>query len=246
MPSDIHRDRTRCGRDVSTPRLASRYLPYPPGVITRLALVVTVALVAAGCGGEGRIHANPVTISPVTTGPITTSPATASPVTTSVVTTSPAITSPVTTSAVTTSPVSPGPVTTSPVLDVPPQLAGIDIGEVRLSGVELRVAIADTAARRSQGLMNVTDLGSLDGMVFVWEDDTVSNFWMKDTPMPLDIAWFDSSGLLVSTQTMQPCPAGETCVYYSAAGPYRVALEMPAGTMPPLTDNSTLEPVAGF
>ena len=52
------------------------------------------------------------------------------------------------------------------------------------------MAVADEAGERAQGLMGVTDLGSLRGMLFVFPEDTISGFWMKGTPLALDIAFF--------------------------------------------------------
>jgi len=94
------------------------------------------------------------------------------------------------------------------------------------------VWIADDEASQEQGLMGVTDpeLGGRSGMVFSFQTDTRVAFWMKDTLLPLSIAWFDASGLFVSSADMQPCPAGERrCPTYGATGPYQFALEVPIG-----------------
>jgi hypothetical protein len=90
------------------------------------------------------------------------------------------------------------------------------------------VAVADDATRRAQGLMGVEDLGALRGMLFVFPEDTTSGFWMKDTPLALDIAFFAADGSPVGLFSMAPCP-GEDCPTYRPAGPYRYALEVPAG-----------------
>ena len=61
---------------------------------------------------------------------------------------------------------------------------------------QLSVLVADTPARRQEGLMAVTDpgLGGNDAMVFVFPGDTNSAFWMKDTVLPLAIASGASAG----------------------------------------------------
>ena len=100
--------------------------------------------------------------------------------------------------------------------------------EVTVAGQAWQVAVADEAGERAQGLMGVTDLGSLRGMLFVFPEDTISGFWMKGTPLALDIAFFAADGSLVDLLSMVPCP-GEDCPIYQAAGPYRYALEVPAG-----------------
>ena len=122
---------------------------------------------------------------------------------------------------------------TSPVL--PPALPRLleewDTGYIELDGEELLVAIADTPQQRRQGLMNVDDLLDLDGMLFVLDSDSTGGFWMKDTLLPLDIAFFDGEGLFVDGFAMEPCTTG-TCPTYTPSGSYRFALEMEAGTMP--------------
>ena len=94
--------------------------------------------------------------------------------------------------------------------------------------------LADTPELRAQGLMGVTDpgLGGAAGMVFAFPGDTSAGFWMKDTPMPLSIAWYPVDGPLVSTADMEPCPAGTAnCPVYEPGGPYRYAVEVPQGTL---------------
>jgi uncharacterized membrane protein (UPF0127 family) len=105
-------------------------------------------------------------------------------------------------------------------------------GEVSIkisSGPELCALLAQTAAQRARGLMGRTDLAGHVGMLFVYEADNASPYHMKDTPMPLSIAWFDASGRFVSTKDMTPCLDRPTCPGYGARGPYRYALEVPQG-----------------
>ena len=63
---------------------------------------------------------------------------------------------------------------------------------------EWPVLVADTASLRSQGLMSVTDLGPWAGMVFVWEEPTDGGFWMKDTPLSLDIIFVGVDGRVLN------------------------------------------------
>ncbi len=99
----------------------------------------------------------------------------------------------------------------------------------------LRCALlAQTAAQQSRGLMNRTDIGGYDGMLFDFASETNGSFWMKDTPLPLSIAFFDGTGRFVSTTDMAPCIHMPTCPTYSATGPYRWALEVPQGALPRL------------
>ena len=94
--------------------------------------------------------------------------------------------------------------------------------------------LADTPEQHARGLMDRTDLGKYDGMLFRFDAETSGAFYMKDTLLPLSIAWFDTRGLFVSAADMEPCPDDVGCPTYSAAAPYRYALEVPKGGLPAL------------
>lgn len=117
---------------------------------------------------------------------------------------------------------------------VPEQLAGLEPIVVALDDQSLLIALADTPELRRSGLMFVEDLGDLDGMLFIFEEDTSGGFWMKNTLLPLDIAFFDVDGRFVDGFVMEPCKA-DPCPAYAPSGSYRYALEMEEGTMPEST-----------
>jgi hypothetical protein len=114
-----------------------------------------------------------------------------------------------------------------------------EVGTVVVNGTELMVAVADDSGERAHGLMGVDDLGSLAGMLFVYESDSEGGFWMKDTIIPLDIAFFAADGALVSLQTMEPCQT-DPCPLYYPGGSYRFVLETPAGDLDGLGSDATL------
>ena len=92
--------------------------------------------------------------------------------------------------------------------------------------------LADTPEQREQGLMRVTDatLGNHDGMLFRFQSIQTGAFWMKDTILPLSIAYFGPDGRVVSTTDMEPClNRGNDCPGYPAGGPFSYALEVPKG-----------------
>lgn len=91
---------------------------------------------------------------------------------------------------------------------------------------------------RQRGLMEVTDLRGYDGMAFLYDEDTQGGFYMRNTPMPLSIAWISADGTVVSSTDMAPCEDREGCPTYSPAGPYRVAIEVPQGGL----DDLGIEP----
>ncbi len=127
--------------------------------------------------------------------------------------------------------------------DEPVGLDGFGTSTIAIDGRELVVAVADTPDERSQGLMGVTDLGGLDGMLFVFQSDSDGGFWMKDTLMPLDIAFFDADGGLVNVLMMDPCTA-DPCPTYRPGGAYRYAVEAPAGDLEFVAPGARLE-IAG-
>jgi hypothetical protein len=93
------------------------------------------------------------------------------------------------------------------------------------------VLLAATDTQRQRGLMEVTDLQGFAGMLFVWDQDVESSFYMRNTPTPLSIAWVAADGRLVSTEDMTPCEDLDDCPLYPPAGPYRFALEVPQGEL---------------
>jgi uncharacterized protein len=93
--------------------------------------------------------------------------------------------------------------------------------------VEVSVEIVDDASERKQGLMERTELGENRGMLFVFEEEQKLSFWMKDTPIPLSIAFMDSEGRIVDIQDMKPLD--DKLPNYTSAEPARYALEVNRG-----------------
>lgn len=92
--------------------------------------------------------------------------------------------------------------------------------------------LADTNELRQRGLMFVEDpsLGGYDGMLFEFQEDSDGGFWMKNTILPLSIAYLKADGTVRKVLDMQPCPKdASTCPSYSSGGPYRYAIEVPTG-----------------
>ena len=66
--------------------------------------------------------------------------------------------------------------------------------------VYLDVEIADDPIERAKGLMGREDIKPGQGMLFVFDDEYPRSFWMKNTPLSLDILFFDAEGRWVSSQ----------------------------------------------
>lgn len=89
------------------------------------------------------------------------------------------------------------------------------------------VALAATRVARDQGLMGVTKMATDSGMLFVFADDRQRAFWMKDTPIPLSIAFLDANKKVVFLSDMVPNTT--TNVGGFNAPQMRYALEMNQG-----------------
>ena len=90
---------------------------------------------------------------------------------------------------------------------------------------ELTVELARASAERSRGLMFREELPEDRGMLFVFEGETNAGFWMKDTKIPLSIAFLTSDGLIQETQDMEPL----STALHRPAEAYSYALEVNQG-----------------
>ncbi|MEJ2542339.1 MAG: DUF192 domain-containing protein [Gemmatimonadota bacterium] len=85
--------------------------------------------------------------------------------------------------------------------------------------------VARTASEREEGLMYRESLEEGRGMLFVFSDSQIRSFWMRNTLIPLDIAYLDESLRIVDIQGMEP----ETDDAHPSARPAMFALEVPRG-----------------
>lgn len=93
--------------------------------------------------------------------------------------------------------------------------------------VPVEVEIADTDAERQTGLMGQNVLPENAGMLFVFEGEQTLSFWMRDTLIPLSIAYIDAEGRIVDIQDMQPLD--DVPPHYVSAEPAQYALEVNQG-----------------
>ncbi len=90
---------------------------------------------------------------------------------------------------------------------------------------ELTVELARTSAERSIGLSQRDKLAEDRGMLFVYAEDTETGFWMKDTFVPLSIAFIGEDGEILDIQDMEPL----STELHRPPGPYRYSLEVNQG-----------------
>jgi len=93
------------------------------------------------------------------------------------------------------------------------------------NGHRIVAEVADTPDARDRGLMFRTAMPADHGMLFVYPNDARHCMWMRNTYVPLSVAFLDEHGRVINTDEMVP----RTDTSHCAAGPARFVLEMPAG-----------------
>lgn len=91
-----------------------------------------------------------------------------------------------------------------------------------------QVEVADTPEERRMGLMGRENLDPVDGMAFLWDEAVQGSFWMKDTLIPLSIAFWDEQGRILEILDMEPC-VSDPCPTYGPATPFIGAVELGQG-----------------
>jgi len=94
-------------------------------------------------------------------------------------------------------------------------------------GVSLRIEYATTTAARERGLGGRTNIPNDYGMLFVFTNDDIYGFWMKDMLVPIDIFWLNSDGHVVSIMKDIAISTYPNVLYPSASARY--VLETAAG-----------------
>jgi len=89
----------------------------------------------------------------------------------------------------------------------------------------IRAEVAQTPSQQAAGMMFRTEMGANDGMLFVNEERGMRCFWMRNTLIPLTIAFIADDGTIVNLADMQPRSDESHC----SAAPVRFALEMRHG-----------------
>jgi uncharacterized membrane protein (UPF0127 family) len=96
---------------------------------------------------------------------------------------------------------------------------------IKVGSHPLKVEIAASDPQRTQGLMHRTALGKEDGMLFIFDEPAYHGMWMKNTLIPLSVAFVDGDGRILNILDMEP----QTLDSHMAAGPARYAIETNKG-----------------
>jgi uncharacterized membrane protein (UPF0127 family) len=101
----------------------------------------------------------------------------------------------------------------------------LSITRAGLDPVTITVEIAKTESERSKGLMHRKKLPDGEGMIFIFDRDQQLSFWMKNTIIPLSIAFIASDGRIIEIKDMQPLDLNSV----KSSRSVRYALETPQG-----------------
>jgi len=109
--------------------------------------------------------------------------------------------------------------------DAVAQLAPLPATQLSAGMHLIRAEVADSMEARMQGLMYRKSMAQNAGMVFVFDENAAHCMWMKNTLIPLSVAFIDQSGEIINIADMQPHSEQSHC----ASRPARYALEMNKG-----------------
>ncbi len=95
--------------------------------------------------------------------------------------------------------------------------------------VSFEVEVADTPVKRTIGLMNRTSLQEKSGMLFIFDQEGIQGFWMKNTLIPLDMIFISADKKIVHIEkNAQPCKVLD-CQTYSSVKPAKYVVEINGG-----------------
>jgi uncharacterized membrane protein (UPF0127 family) len=102
---------------------------------------------------------------------------------------------------------------------------------ITVGKVKLTVEVAETPEQHERGLMFRHSLNKNSGMLFIFSEKRILNFWMKNTFIPLSIGFFDEQGILFQILDMDPVKSElqKNIPTYSSARPAKFALEVNKG-----------------
>jgi uncharacterized membrane protein (UPF0127 family) len=97
--------------------------------------------------------------------------------------------------------------------------------QIKVAGHPLKVELAIEEPQRLQGLMYRKTLGKEDGMLFIFDEPAYHAMWMKNTLIPLSVAFIDAQGTILNILDMEP----QTLDSHQSAGPAIYAIETNKG-----------------
>ena len=96
------------------------------------------------------------------------------------------------------------------------------------NGKTINLELAKTPQEQQKGLMFREHLDEDSGMLFIFQDEQIRSFWMKNTLIPIDIIFIDKNNIIIDIQTAQPCKK-DPCPDYISKSPVKYVLEVNEG-----------------
>ena len=96
---------------------------------------------------------------------------------------------------------------------------------LQVGGHTLTAEVAATMEQRMRGMMFRKEMGRNEAMVFVFDEPAYQGMWMKNTLIPLSVAFLDKSGVILNIRDMQP----QTLDHHGSEGPALYAIETNVG-----------------
>ena len=106
-----------------------------------------------------------------------------------------------------------------------PVVEKLPTAEISIKGHSVVVELADEPHERSLGLMHRKTMSAGEGMLFVYPEAKPRSFWMKNTYLPLSIAFISEEGMIINISQMTP----QSLESVPSSGPAKFALEVPQG-----------------
>lgn len=106
-----------------------------------------------------------------------------------------------------------------------PEVEKLPTAEISIKGHSVLVELADEPHERSRGLMYRRKMSAGEGMLFVYPEAKPRSFWMKNTYLPLSIAFISDNGMIINISQMTP----QSLDSVPSSGPAQFALEVPQG-----------------
>ena len=98
--------------------------------------------------------------------------------------------------------------------------------DIQINGITLQVEVAATHEERLLGLMHRKKLSKNKGMLFIYPSERIIKLWMKDTLLPLSVAFLDKNKIIINIERMEP---NQTKVIYKSKDLALYAVEVNQG-----------------
>jgi uncharacterized membrane protein (UPF0127 family) len=107
--------------------------------------------------------------------------------------------------------------------------ASVPLSLVCIKNACVHVDVVSKPEDMQRGLQGREGLKETQGMLFIFKDDDIHRFWMKDMKFSIDIIWMNNQLQIVTIVPSCPACTAEPCAIYSPSAKSRFVLEVPAG-----------------